>query len=137
MNLILDHSARGFNPYHTMIGLQKLSDLDNLWVDTSANCSPLATIAALRYLGPDRVMYGSDFYCSHIRGINFAVNDYFMWLDEDFFVSNNDTKTGQVCPTLIGLENLRAVKAAFWALGLKDKEIEKYFWQNAACLLDL
>lgn len=136
-NIILDHVARGFNPYHAIEGFKKLTGLANLWIDTSANCSSLAMIAALRYLGPDRVLYGSDFFCSHIRGINIAVNDTFLWLDEKQPVWDGDDWTGRICPTLIGLENLRAVKSAFDVLDLGDKEIEKYFWGNAASLLDL
>jgi predicted TIM-barrel fold metal-dependent hydrolase len=137
MNLILDHSARGFNPYHAVQGLQKLSGLGNLWVDTSVNCSPLATIAALRCLGPERVLYASDFYCSHIRGTNLGVNDTFMWLGEELPIWSGNDWTGTIRPVLVGLESLRAAKAAFWTLGLGDREIEKYFWDNAAGLLGL
>jgi glutamate-1-semialdehyde 2,1-aminomutase len=137
MHLILDHSARGFNPYHALEGLEQLQGLDNLWVDTSVNCLPLATMAALRYLGPERVLYGSDYYCCHIRGTNLPVGDTFMWLDETSPIWGDHAWSGGMHPTLVGLENLRAVKAAFWALGLSDREIEAYFWGNAAALLDI
>lgn len=137
MNLILDHSARGFNPFHAVEGLQQLTGLRNLWVDTSVNCSPLATMAALRCLGPDRVLYASDFYCSHIRGTNLGVNDTFTWLGEELPIWDGNDWSGPIRPVLVGLENLRAVKAAFWVLKLGDKQIEDYFWNSAAGLLGL
>ena len=136
-DLILDHSARGFNPYHAVEGLQQLTGLPNLWVDTSVACPPLATIAALRCLGPERVLYASDFFCSHIRGTNVGLGDGFAWLDEDLPVWEGSQWIPANRPVLVGLENLRAVKAAFWALRLGDNEIEKYFWGNAAALLGL
>ena len=136
-NLILDHSARGFNPYHAIEGLQQLTGYSNLWIDTSVACPPLATIAALRCLGPRRVLYGSDFFCSHIRGTNVGLNDGFAWLDEDLSVWEGNPWIPTMRPVLVGLENLRAVKAAFWALGMSDSEIERDFRGNAAELLRL
>lgn len=137
MNLILDHSARGFNPYLALKGLPALAGLDNLWVDTSVCCAPLATMACLRYLGPDHVLYGSDFYCSHQRGVNLGINQALFWLTEDVCIWDDTALVEQIQPTLIGLENLRAVKAAFHMLNLGDNEIEAYFWGNAARLLGL
>jgi len=137
MNLILDHSARGFNPYLALRGLPALAGLDNLWADTSACCSPLAAMAFLRYLGPDHVMYASDFYCSHIRGTTLGVNQSLYWLTEETCVYDDPVFVSTTQPTLIGLENLRAVRAAFQLLDLGDREIEDYFWGNAARLLGL
>jgi predicted TIM-barrel fold metal-dependent hydrolase len=137
MNIILDHSARGFNPYNALEGLSKLEKgINNLWTDTSANCAPIATIAALRFLGIDRVLYASDFYVSHLRGTHVGINDNFLFLGEELPIWNKNIL--EACkPTFVGLENLRAVKAAFWAMGFGDKEIEKYFWGNAKNLFNL
>lgn len=137
MKLILDHSARGFNPWHCIEGLRQLAkDMPrNLYVDTSANCTPLATMACLKYLGSEHVFYGSDFFCSHIRGTNLPVGDSFLWLEEDMGIYNRITYGKE--PVLLGLENLRAVKSAFEMLDLGDREIENYFWDNAAKLLSL
>jgi glutamate-1-semialdehyde 2,1-aminomutase len=135
MKLILDHCARGFNAYHCMEGLSKLQGLDNLYADTSAICNPLAVMACVHYLGIDHVLYGSDFFCSHLRGTNLSVGDSFMWLGEDAPIWNSVLYQGN--PLLIGLENLRAVKAAFHMLSLSENNIEDYFWNNAARLLGL
>jgi hypothetical protein len=132
--IILDHCARGFNPYHVLEGLPALAGLDNLWVDTSAVCSPLAVLAALAVVGPARLLYGSDFYVSHVRGTNFSLGDTFIWLDEGSALPSAPY-AGEWTLPLTGLENLRAVRAAFHAAGLTDKQVEAYFWANGAQLL--
>jgi glutamate-1-semialdehyde 2,1-aminomutase len=135
MTLILDHCARGFNPHHAIEGLKPLQGLPNLFVDTSVACSPLAVMACIRQLGVDHVLYASDFFCSHIRGTNVPVGDSFLWLEEDAAVWK-DVVYGKK-PVLVGLESLRAVRAACQMLRLSDANVEAIFWGNAARLLDL
>lgn len=135
MQLKLDHCARGFNCYHVLEGLPKLADLPNLWIDTSAVCNATAIMACLEIMGPQRVMYGSDFYVSHMRGTNYPLSDTFIWVDE----------TSEIAPPayadlrlpLVGIENLRAAKAACRLMKLTDAQVEDYFWNNAARLLNL
>jgi glutamate-1-semialdehyde 2,1-aminomutase len=135
MALILDHAARGFNPYHCIEGLKKMTGLHNLYADTSVICNVLSIMACLRYLGTDHVLYASDFLCSHQRGTNLPVGDSFMWLDQELDIWDGVAYGKK--PVLVGLENLRAVKAAFHMLNLSDKEIEAYFWGNATRMLGL
>ena len=135
MTLILDHCARGFSPFHLIEGLEKLGRLPNLYVDTSAICNPLAVIACIHYLGIDHVLFASDFYCSHLRGTNLPVGDSFLWLLEDSNIWKDVSY--EKPPVLLGLENLRAIKAAFRVLKLSDNDVEKFFWSNGAQLLDL
>ena len=138
MQLILDHAARGFNPYHALEGLAELKGLDNLWIDTSVQCHPLAIEAALRIMGPQKVLYGSDYCISHFRGVNFSVGDTFMWLYENdpaFVDAAYRAGADRIEPALIGIENLRAIKAACWSAGLSDSDVENVFWGNAAKLV--
>jgi len=137
MQLILDHSARGFNPYHVLEGLPELTGLDNLWIDTSVVCNSLAIEAALRIIGPERMLYASDYNISHYRGTNLGVADTFLWLYEDTPVWNSASYKTHIAPTLVGIENLRAIKAAFWAARLTDTQVENFFWSNAANLLGI
>ena len=135
MTLILDHCARGFNPHHAIEGLKRLQGLPNLCADTSVVCSPLGVMACIRHLGPRRVLYGSDFWCSHIRGVNLPVGESFVWMEQDA-PAWQDVAYG--CkPVLVGLENLRAIRAACEMLRLSDGEIEAIFWGNAARVLGL
>lgn len=135
MQLILAHSARGFQPAHNLEGLGQLKGLDNLWFDTSANCEPMAHQAILRLIGPDRLMYGSDLPVSHLRGRSLGAADSFLWIYEDSPVWAEHHSSLQ--PVLIGLEHLRSVKWACWAERLTDAQVEDVFWNNAARLFQL
>lgn len=135
MILILDHCARGFNPSHAIEGLSKMKRFQNLFADTSVVCAPLAVMACIRYLGVENVLYGSDFFCSHIRGTNIPVGDTFVWIEDRSPVWGELQYERE--PVLLGLENLRAIKQACEILALKDRDVEAIFWGNAARILGL
>lgn len=134
MKLVLAHSARGFNPSHTVNGIDAIRGLDNIYFDNSCVCEPGATEAILKAFGPSRLMWGSDYPFSHLRGKCVAYNDTFAWL----FNSNIDlgpfSVDGQQGLTLVGLESLRALKFAARSCGLTDAEVEGVFFDNAARL---
>lgn len=132
MKMILAHSARGFQPAHNLEGLETLKGLNNLYFDSSANCEPIAHQAILRIFGHKRLMYGSDFPISHLRGRSLAAGDSFLWLYEDTPVWGE--KHAKVHPVLVGLEHLRSMKWACWAEKLSDAQVEDVFWNNAADL---
>jgi glutamate-1-semialdehyde 2,1-aminomutase len=129
MQLILAHAARGFNPYHTLEGLAALRGLPNLWCDMSAVTDVGACEAIIELLGHDRLLYGTDFPVSHLRGRCVAIGDSFVWLYEDTL--NWDTVSFQrVRPVFVGLESLRVLKQAAWHRRLTDSQVEDIFCNN-------
>jgi predicted TIM-barrel fold metal-dependent hydrolase len=137
IRLILDHCARGFNPLQTIAGLEKLQGLDNLYVDVSVVCNATAIAAAIKLLGHEHVLYASDYCTSHYRGTNLPVADTFLWLYDRDPIWRNIAYAPNLHPTLVGTENLLAMKAACWMLDLKDSEVQAIFWDNAARVLNL
>jgi glutamate-1-semialdehyde 2,1-aminomutase len=135
MKLVLAHSARGFQPAHNLEGLPKLTGLDNLYFDTSANCEPVAHQSIMRIIGHDKLMYGSDLPVSHLRGRSLAAADSFLWLYDTAPVWGE--KHMKIDPVLVGLEHLRSLKWACWSERLTDTQVEDIFWNNAARLLDV
>jgi len=135
MKMILAHSARGLQPGHNLEALPRLKGIDNVYCDCSANCEPIAHAAIIRILGHRKLLYGSDFFVSHMRGRSVAVTDSFLWLYEQTPVWKEKHKTLQ--PVLIGLEQLRSLKWACWSERLTDGQIEDIFWNNASGLFDL
>ncbi len=132
MRLILAHAARGFNPWHTIEGIHSLAGLDNVWFDTSAVTEAGAFEAIVETMGHERLMYGSDFYISHLRGRCVAIGDSFHW----FYADEMDLAEKHIAlqPVLIGLESLRSLRLACQRLKLSDGQIEDIFYNNAAAL---
>ena len=135
MRLILAHAGRGFNPWHTIEGVAALSGLANLWFDTSAVTEAGGFEAIVETFGHGRLLYGSDFPVSHLRGRCVAVGDSFHWLYADGPTLGE--RHGDVRPVLVGLESLRALALACRRLRLGDAQIEGLFYGNAAQLFSL
>lgn len=132
MRLILAHAARGFNPWHTIEAIDSLRGLDNVWCDTSAVTEAGAFEAIVETLGHQRLMYGSDFHVSQMRGRCIAIGDSFHWLYAEEM--HLDEKHTTLRPVLIGLESLRSLFLAIHRLKLSDGQVEDIFYGNAARL---
>lgn len=133
--VILAHAARGFHAPNTVKGLAALRGLDNVWFDTSGVCEAEALAAILREFGPRRLLWGSDFPISEIRGRCVTVGDGFAWLQPDAVVWDKTGPQGR--PTLVGLESLRAVLAAVDALGFDAADRQDIFADNARRLFGM
>ena len=132
---ILAHAARGFNPYHTIEGIDSLRGLGNVWFDTSAVTESGALEAVIRTFGTARLLYGSDFPISHQRGRCVAFGDSFLWLSAD----NVDFPAvgRKVEPTLVAIEALRSLKLACFNMSVTDTQLEAIFYSNAAAVFKL
>ncbi len=132
--LILAHAARGFNAGHTVDAIHCLRGLDNVWFDTSAICEPSAFEAVIESCGASRLMYGSDFPVSEMRGRSLSIGDGFYWIYD-----NNAEWDGwkHAKPELVGLESLLAVRQACRTMKLVDRDIERIFGDNARQMLGL
>lgn len=130
--LVLAHAARGFNSNHTVEGIDAIRGLDNVWFDTSAICESSAFESILRTFGTSRLMYGSDFPVSELRGRCVSVGNGFYWLHDHNSQIDEDTHAR---PTLVGIESLLALRQACRTLHLNDSDIENLFVHNARHML--
>lgn len=129
MRWILAHAARGFNVWHTIEGIESLRGLPNVWFDTSAVTEAGAFEAIADVMGHDRLMYGSDYPVSMMRGRCVGIGDSFHWLYADEMHLNE--KHTALQPVLIGVESLRAVCLAARRCHWTDAQIEDVFANNA------
>lgn len=132
--LVLAHAARGFNAAHTTDAIDDLRGIDNVFFDTSAICEPAAFEAILRATGTTRLMYGSDFPVSELRGTALSVGDGFLWLyghslDWDAWPHGR--------PVPVGIESLLALQQACRTMALNDSDLERIFGVNARQLLGM
>ncbi len=131
-NLVLAHAARGFNASHTVDAIDGLRGIDNVYFDTSAVCEPTAFEAIIRATGTTRLMYGSDFPISDLRGKAISVGDGFFWLYEHN-VDWAGWKHGRA--NIVGIESLLALQQAARTMCLTDRDLERIFRTNARQLL--
>lgn len=132
--LILAHAARGFCSHHTVDAIDSLHGLDNVFFDTSAVCESAAMQAIIQATGCSKLMFGTDWPISEIRGRCVSVGYGFFWMYPD----NVDYTAGAFAtPTLVGLESLLAVRQACRLAKITDSQVEQIFCVNARKLLGL
>jgi glutamate-1-semialdehyde 2,1-aminomutase len=133
--IVLAHCGRAFHAPNTLKGLKGLkgiAGLQNVWFDTAAICESGSIVAVIKAFGVKKLLWGTDFSISEIRGKAITIGDNFFWLSPDV----PGWKEIAPCnPTLIGLESLRAVCEAADTLDLKDSDISDIFFGNAMSLL--
>ena len=134
-HLILAHAARGFHAPNTGKGLRCLRGLENVWFDVAAVCEPAAVTAILNSFGPRRLLWGSDFPVTEMRGKAVTVGDGFLWLDEESVDWSKMSIHNR--PTLVHIESLRAMKEAFDKFPLDKSDVEEIFYHNAVRLLKI
>lgn len=135
MQLVLAHAGRGFNPYHTIEGIESLANLDNVWFDSAAITEAGAFEAVIKKFGHQRLLYGSDYPISQLRGRYVAFGDNFAWLGIKELPCRQVHSV--LRPTMLGIESLRMLKLAAMLLQLTDSQVEDIFYGNAARLFGL
>ncbi len=128
--LILAHVARSFSYRNARHGLHALADLDNAVVDTSAICEAEAFRAALQALGPRRVLWGSDFAVSEVRGRCVTTGGLFFWLHPELINPAHQAPTSSDM-TLVGIESLLSLREACEDTGLTRGDLDDIFRRNA------
>jgi glutamate-1-semialdehyde 2,1-aminomutase len=131
--LVLAHVARSFNYRHAREGLRAIADLDNVVVDTSAVTQAGAFRAAIEILGPRRVLWGSDYMVSELRGSCVTQGDGFTWIYSDDEPARKLTIFGGY--TLVGIESLMCLREACEDTGMTPADLQDIFRDNALRLL--
>ncbi len=131
--VVLAHIARSFNYRHAREGLQAISDLENVVVDTAAVTQTGAFSAALKILGPRRVLWGSDYMVSDLRGACITQGDGFTWIFPEDGSAKDLTIFGGY--TLVGIESLLCLREACEDAALTPADVEDIFRHNALRML--
>lgn len=133
--LVLAHIARSFSYRNAREGLPQIASIPNLVLDNSAVTEMEAMRCALDVLGPQRVLFGSDYMVSEFRAKCYSMGDGFTWV----YADGDDFPSKAVTPfdshTLIGIESLLCLREAFEACGFNEADAEDVFWNNAMRVL--
>lgn len=130
--LVLAHVARSFNYRQAREGLRPLVELDNVVVDTSAVTQTGAFRAAIEILGPRRVLWGSDYMVSELRGTCITQGDGFTWIHPEV-AGDKLNVFGHY--TTVGIESLLCLREACEDTGMTQGDLEDIFRENALRLL--
>ncbi len=133
--LVLAHIARSFSYRNAREGLPQIASIPNVVLDNSAVTEMEAMRCALDVLGPQRVLFGSDYMVSEFRAKCYSMGDGFTWVyaDGDGFPSKAVTPFDS--HTLIGIESLLCLREAFEAGGFNRQDAGDVFWNNAMRVL--
>lgn len=133
--LVLAHIARSFNYRNARDGLPKIASIPNVVLDNSAVTEMEAMRCALDVLGPQRVLFGSDYMVSEFRAKCYTMGEGFSWLYADADDLPSKALTQFETHTLVGIESLLCLREAFEACGFRREDAEDIFWNNAMRVL--
>ncbi len=135
VKLVLAHVSRSFNYRNARCGMAAIADLENAYIDTSAICEAEAFRAAIKVLGPRRILWGSDFPISELRGRCVSIGESFFWLHPETIQSGDAPTTNRM--TLVGIESLLSLREATEDAGWTQSDLNDLFLNNARRLLQL
>lgn len=133
IQLIIAHFGRSYTKAHAEEGLIPLADDPGLYFDNSAVLNPAVHALALKHIGPDRILYGSDNPIFFMRGRQqWQERSYINRTSYPFhFNTNREPPEVEAGYTLYMYEALKALKDACCDAGIDQDGVEKIFFRNA------
>jgi uncharacterized protein len=138
ITLVIAHLGRCYTEPHALEALPQFADDPGLYFDSSAVLNPACHRVALQYLGPQRILYGSDNPVMYMRGRRQYHERTYINRTNHAFYFNRDREPAEVEAryTLFMYEDLLAIKQACTELGIVAREqIEMIFHSNADRLI--
>ncbi|HOE97423.1 MAG TPA: amidohydrolase family protein [Candidatus Sumerlaeota bacterium] len=131
--LVIAHLGRCYTRPHAEEGLLPLADDPGLYFDNSAVINPDVHELALRAIGPERIVYGSDNPVFYMRGRRqWRGRTYINRTSHPFhFNTEREPPEVEARYTLYMYEALRGIKTACERLGLGRDAVEAIFHGNA------
>jgi predicted TIM-barrel fold metal-dependent hydrolase len=77
--IVLAHCGRCYLPSEMQAAIGCLRGLENVWLDTSMVMDPVVLQLALHAIGPERLLFATDFPVAAMRGRRVRVQDH--WVD--------------------------------------------------------
>jgi len=133
--LILAHAARGFAAWTVTESVQALAEIPNVYFDVAAVCEAEPIFAIIKACGHKRVLWGTDYPVSMLRGKCVSIGSAFLWLYKEELNSCSGKKPFNAY--LIGVEGLLAMRSACNMLSLDRSAVEDIFYNNAMALLGM
>lgn len=137
LKLVIAHVGRSYCLSFAQEGLPQLSDCTSFYYDLAAVLNPAVLAFALRVVGPERLLWGSDFPILFLRGRQEWRGEKYVNFTSRMFMWNVERRPPEeeAHYTLYVYEQLRALRQACEEVGVTRREVERIFWGNAISLL--
>ncbi|MGQ9616613.1 MAG: amidohydrolase family protein [Spirochaetota bacterium] len=136
-SIVLAHCGRAFQPDIIMGSLDSLKDFPNIYFDTSMVMDPTVFEVLFDTVGPQRVLFGTDFPVAAMRGRRIYVMDH--WVDvvlEGYPPSAFRIASNGIRATFMVYEIALAIARACYMCGLDMNRIRDIFYNNGMSLLE-
>ncbi|NLO74883.1 MAG: amidohydrolase family protein [candidate division WS1 bacterium] len=136
--LVVAHLGRSYAGRYAREGFRALENEPGILFDTSAVLNPSVMALALDRLGPERLMFGSDFPILYMRGRRRWQGDQYLNLTSSDYSWNTNRQPPEVEAgyTLYIYESMAALVDTCLQLGFGTEEMEALFYGNARRLMD-
>lgn len=133
MKLCIAHIGRAYTVSYGQPGLEALQDIEGLYYDFSANPNEDVIELALRMVGPDRLLYGSDLPILLMRGVREYDGDRYINFTDADYPWNTNRKPAEVEAnyTFYVYEQLLSFKRAALKVGLSSEQVARVMHGNA------
>lgn len=137
ITLVIAHFGRSYTLPHAEEGLLPLADDAGLYFDNSAVLNPDVHYLAMKYLGAERILYGTDNPIFYLRGRRQWEGRRYINRTSYPFHFNTEREAPEIEAgyTLYMYEALQAIKTAAERLDFGTAEIEMIFSGNARRLI--
>lgn len=140
IRLIIAHIGRAYTLSFAEPGLAALRDLPTLYHDFAMNLNPDVIELALREIGPERLLYGSDLPICLMRGVREHRGDEYINFSDGQYTWNTPDRRKppeiEAQYTLYIYEQLRALKTAAERVGLTPQQVAQVMGENARSLVE-
>jgi hypothetical protein len=136
-SIVLAHCGRCYLPSEMSAAADCLKELPNVSMDTSMVMDPTTLQIALEAIGPERILFGTDFPVAAMRGRRVRVMDH--WVDvvlEGYPESAFRVKSSDIRATFMAIEIAVAVRDAAELTGITPDDLEGIFYENGMTLLE-
>jgi len=135
---VIAHLGRCYSGRYARVGLPAICSEEGILFDTSAVFNPAVFAVALDRVGPERLLFGSDFPIFYVRGRQKWDGDIYTNLTERDYGGNVDRDPPEVVAnyTLFIYEAIAACIDMCRGLGFDQKALSAIFHDNARRLVD-
>jgi len=133
--IVLAHGGRCYIPAEMKRAIGGIRNLPNVVMDVSMVMEPVCMQLALDVIGPQRLLYATDFPVAAMRGRRVQVMDHWVDVVLPGYPKSAFRVDGEIHATFMSREIALALRWAADLAGLKRAEVHGMFWDYGMRLL--